>query len=39
MGSLEGLEGERGAWGQETFQEFPVDEDPARSHWEGPVRE
>lgn len=31
--------GAGGAWGQETFQEFPVDEDPARSHWEGPVRE
>lgn len=24
--------------GQETFQEFPVDEDPVRSHWKGPVR-
>lgn len=28
-----------GRGGQETFQEFPVDEDPARSHWEGPVQE
>lgn len=30
---------EGGGEGQETFQEFPVDEDPARSHWEGPGRE
>ncbi|KAI4830657.1 hypothetical protein KUCAC02_002273, partial [Chaenocephalus aceratus] len=35
--SLRG-EGEGGRGGQETFQEFPVDEDPARSHWEARLR-
>lgn len=35
-GLFRGAEGAGGRGGQETFQEFPVDEDPARSHWEGP---
>lgn len=41
MCSLEGMRGlgTGGRGGQETFQEFPVDEDPARSHWEAPERE
>lgn len=38
-GLFTGVEGVGGRRGQETFQEFPVDEDPARSHWDGPVRE
>ena len=38
-GLFRGAGGAGGRGGQETFQEFPVDVDPARSHWEGPVLE
>ncbi len=38
-GLFRGAEGAGGRGEQETFQEFPVDEDPARSHWEGPAQE
>lgn len=34
-GLFRGAEGVGCRRGQETFQEFPVDVDPARRHWEG----
>lgn len=36
-GLFRGAEGVGCRRGQETFQEFPVDVDPARRHWEGLV--
>ena len=37
MDFLGGVVGAECQGGQATFQEFPVDADPARRHWEGPV--